>query len=400
MLPTSAPTSQKYRPISFVLDYFGSPIWVPLVIRPEDLTRSEPSRMTVHQTLGKQTVGWVDSFGPGLPTISIAGHTGWRAPVGGSDDGAAQFVRLHDTVFDLWHKGRQAAIDIGQDPTKVKLLFVDDLDAFAWEVAPISFVLRRSKSRPLLMQYNIQLQAVSLTPEVPFQSLASIGDIFSGLGALGSAMRSIFNLVGKVVGGIKKFIGGIASAVNGFLKVFNQVLNAVKTVVGAVVNGVRSIANGIIGIARSMAAAGRNLFQTIAAIRSIPTEFRQAFSQMAAAFAEVFCIFGNSLKAKGKQFQDYSDVYGASNCSSTTGGRPESAYLESSAFNAIRQERQPVVLSSEAAASLTVLAKNDPVLSPMSTAELGRHAGNISTGYAGLDPVFVADVAKTTGATL
>src|SRR5277367_3573779 len=75
------PPSQKVgsAPISFIFIDGSIPApntWtLNLVIRPEELTRTDPSRMTVQQTLGG---AWADDFGPGLGSINISGTTGWR----------------------------------------------------------------------------------------------------------------------------------------------------------------------------------------------------------------------------------------------------------------------------------------------------------------------------------
>lgn len=138
-----APTPQKDRLISIA--------GIRLALRPEDLTWSEPSRMAVINTFGG---AWIDSFGPGIATITIAGHTGWR---GGSDgDWLARFERLHKEVFAGWHDKTKGAADL----TPLAYDFVDGLDERVAKVVPQSFTLRRSRSRPLLVQYNIQLLVI------------------------------------------------------------------------------------------------------------------------------------------------------------------------------------------------------------------------------------------------
>jgi hypothetical protein len=152
---------------------FGSP--VTLKVRPEDLTRTEPSRVSVHQTLGRVVNGWADNFGEGLPSVTIAGTTGWRTSAASGEDGAQAFETLNRLVVHEYHEAKQAAIDSGMDPATVKLLFVDMLDGFTWNVAPMNFVLRRSKSRPLLFQYNIVLQAISTDIDNPLRILRKPG---------------------------------------------------------------------------------------------------------------------------------------------------------------------------------------------------------------------------------
>ena len=60
----------------FVMEENGAVVQsVMLAVRPEDLTRTEPNRATVHQTLGRSVTGWLDDFGVGLPTCNISKHT-------------------------------------------------------------------------------------------------------------------------------------------------------------------------------------------------------------------------------------------------------------------------------------------------------------------------------------
>src|ERR1019366_2426807 len=117
------PSSQKAGdcPISFLLwDTANSPstkVRATLNIRPEELTRTDVSRVTVQQTLGG---AWADDFGPGLAQINISGHTGWRGNRSG--DGAALFTALKANVFDNWHAQRNKAVKAGKDPKDVTLL--------------------------------------------------------------------------------------------------------------------------------------------------------------------------------------------------------------------------------------------------------------------------------------
>ena len=120
------PISQKAgdRPITFGLVDASVPssqiITLDMVIRPEELTRTDVSRATVQQTLGG---GWVDDFGPGLATINISGTTGWRmnaaAQGNAAIDGVDQFAKLKTQTFTGWHKRRNDAVKAGKDPKLV-----------------------------------------------------------------------------------------------------------------------------------------------------------------------------------------------------------------------------------------------------------------------------------------
>jgi hypothetical protein len=387
MATTTPPTDQRagVRPIAFVLDNagsIGSPVTLP--IRPEDLTRNEPSRVSVHQTLGRDVSGWVDNFGEGLPSVTIAGHTGWGA--GGRPDGVEAFNKLNTLVQHDYHKAKQDAIDGGRDPSAVKLLFVDMLDDFCWNVTPTQFVLRRSKSRPLLFQYNITLQAVSTSVDDPLVLLPQFGGFAAGMGALGGAIGAIEGFIGKVrsmvstaVGFINGGLSPIAGAVHQFMGLSTNVFRLTSGVVGALKGGASAITNNLIGIAGDLAKTGVNVFRTISSIAGLPAQLKADLSQVAAAYNEVLCIFKNSLRPK-QVYEDYSPLYGASNCSSTTGGSPASIYADRNAFDLIQTTNQPVSLSSSAISSMSSLSRSDPVLAPMPVGEMARHLNNVVGG--------------------
>jgi hypothetical protein len=146
------PASQKDRPISFLL--FDGDTFIEgrdLIIRPEELSRTEPVRASITQTLGG---AWSDDFGPGLSTITLAGHTGWRGSV--SEDGADQFFQLRKLVVERRQELREDRAKTG-NPDDIQLVFADQLNGHALYVQPTTFQLRRHKTRPLLSQYNISM---------------------------------------------------------------------------------------------------------------------------------------------------------------------------------------------------------------------------------------------------
>lgn len=403
MLSNLAPTSQRYKPISFVLDDQASgaaPVWVPLVIRPEDLTKAEPSRVAMHQTLGIDGAGWIDSFGPGLPTITISGHTGWRRPQLTSSwmtpfellkDGAERFEDLHREVFENFHKYRQGAVDSGRDPNLVKLIFVDDLDGIVFEVVPMSFTLRRSKSRPLLMQYNIQLQVVSRNPEVPFSVSMLLANIQNAIDTFLKTINSLSGVASSISSTIETVADIPGEIVSDFIDVSTNIFDATKNLIATAPNSVPAIANDLIAVARDTAAAGKNAFQAIAATPDIPIEAKAEIIEVSSQYRTAFCLLGNALKENTKGYQDYSDLYGASNCSSTTGGRPASSLSDINPFEEMKPPSSPVNLTVSALAGLTSLSAMDPVLSPMQISEITRNLQAFSGGFSGV-AIWVGDL--------
>ena len=185
--------TQKYRPILMVLHDTGPnhslPIPYLFYTRPEELTISDTSRTTVHQTLGG---AWLDGFGVGLQNIQISGNTGWGQ--GNNVPGELAFHLMYNAVFKQWHEWREDNVKAGFDPNTVKLIFIDLLDLY-WGIAvPMAFTLKRSRSRPLLFLYNINLVMVDTT------------------------ISSISPTVGAAVIAITAGISGAVGAVTGFIK--------------------------------------------------------------------------------------------------------------------------------------------------------------------------------------
>lgn len=389
MQNTVAPFDQRagVRPIAFVLQsgqQFSSP--VTLKIRPEDLTRPETSRATVTQTLGRVQQGWVDSFGEGLPSCRISGHTGWRASTASGEDGAAAFETLNWLVTKGYHQGKQEAIDNGSDPAQVKLLFIDMLDNFCWSVNPAIFELKRNKSRPLLFQYNIFLQAISTDVENQFIVMPFRGTVAGGLSALGGVLGKLGGLLGSIKGWIAQavafkdaLLAPIAATIKKFTDIAHSVFSAVQDVVADVKNGISSTANSFISMASDIASVGVGIYRTISSIASIPGHLKSALGSVAGAFNEVVCIFANSLRQR-KTYDNYDDLFGASNCSSTTGGHAPSLYASSNAFSLMQEERSPLSMTSGALSSISALNQMDPVLVPMPLPEMQRHIEQINDG--------------------
>lgn len=386
---TAPPTDQRsqVKPISFVLQRgtaFGAP--VTLKIRPSDLVRQEPSRTSVHQTLGREVSGWADNFGLALPSCTISGHTGWRAGGVSGLDGAQAFEQLNNLVTRDYHDARQAAIQGGQDPASVKLLFVDTLDNFCWNVAPLAFELRRNRSNPLLFMYNMRLQAISTDIDNPLTQLPFSGTVAAGLTALGGIIGRLESfgawLQTSVATGLKlvdELLAPVALIAQNFYRTTLRVYRAVATIVGALNGGVTGVANDLIAIASDLSRAGINIFRTISAITGLPTQIKSQLMRVAGAYNEAFCIFRNSLRPR-KVYLDYDDLYGASNCSSTTGGRGMSPLSNSNPFDLMFAGGRSFSASSDALSSLSTLNRADPVLVAPDYNEMGRHMDNISQG--------------------
>lgn len=389
MFYSTAPTDQRagVKPIAFTLQTANSlNTPVTLKIRPEDLTRTENQRVTTTQTMGRGIIGWTDHFGEGLPTLNISGHTGWRTAQGSGEDGAQAFNTLNKLIMEDYPQAIQTAIDQGQDPNSIRLLFVDMLDDFSWVVVPQQFVLRRSKSRPLLFQYTMQFQCISTDLENPLMILPFSGSLFSGLKALNNVISTIEGVGSTIEGWIHTAVtikdaalAPIAKTVRLFNESANRIFRTVNGVISTGKNAVNSTANSLINIAHDFAKVGMNIHRTIAAIENVPQDVKHSIMRVSGAYSEAFCIFNNSLKPR-KIYQNYDGLFGASNCSSTSGGNAPSAYANTNAFALLNDKESPVSLTADARASISELGNADPILVPKSINESNRLLNNVVRG--------------------
>ncbi len=389
MFNTVRPTDQRagVKPIAFVLQTDkGVQKSVTLKIRPEDLTRTEVQRVTTIQTMGREEIGWADNFGAGLPTLNIAGNTGWRSAQGSGMDGAQAFEELNTLVMETYPQKVQEAIDNGRDPQDVKLLFVDMLDDFSWVVVPQQFILRRSKSRPLLFQYTIQMQCVSTDIENPMVILPTKGDIPSGLKALDDVVSKIEGFGSDIEGWINDavrykdtMLQPIGNTVKRFTEASARIFKTVSGVISTGQNAINSVGDDLIGLASDFAQVGMNVNRTIGAIAGIPQDLRHSIMRVAGAYSEAFCIFNNSLKPR-KSYQNYDGLFGASNCSSTSGGNAPSAYANTNVFAKMTEGKMDVGVNAGARAALKSVALQDPVLAPSPENETNRLLEEILAG--------------------
>ena len=390
-MPLSPPSPQTSaaRPILFVLKdntntagAISIDNTVQLYIRPEDLTRTDSSRLNAQQTLG-DTI-WADNFGAGMPTINIAGHTGWRRPndlctIDSLHDGIDRFIKLKKVIFTNWHAQRQLALKSGNDPdASIQLEFVDHLDRFACVVAPMSFVLRRSRSRPLLMQYQISMivlnDQIALPPVVGTYPLTGPQKTAT---AFDSILASINAITAKIAS-VRAFIdNSIATPIAAFLSKTAQVFAAVMNAI----NAVQGVTHSLIAVARLAAQCGVNIFRSLAAITTLPNLIRRQIMELGGAFSNILCVLENALVAP-QIYADYDPLFGSSNCSSTSGGRPPSALAGLNPFQYTHPQIVPdaVVATIYAQSTMRQVAAIDVVRSPPSLPQIGSIAAVVAAG--------------------
>lgn len=376
----STPASQKADecPITFVMEdeSAGTSDELTLLIRPEELSIGFPSRMSVNQTLGG---GWADSFGEGIEEGTYAGTLGWRAT--SSDSGGTErLAKMKEFTYSDWHARRAAAVVKGDDPSMVRLILVDTLNNYSRVIAPRIFELKRSKSRPLLSQYRFNF--VMLSKDVTRQDLLLSDTGFGGiLGTIGSWIdsftASINNITNRIREAYKWIDKTIIAPIKKFVATTMRLYNAVKNLVTAGVGIIRQVGS----IATLATQAITNVLRAAAIVINIPNIGKAAIMNVVREYTNLFCLLKNAKKVL--DYEDYSDIYGASNCSSTGGGRSISVYSGSTnnTFAAIAKETpSPVIVTQAASNSMKTLAGTDLVTTPLPSSVIASNLNVINSG--------------------
>jgi hypothetical protein len=375
----SAPPSQKVGdcPISFTIETdWTSPTVLPLNIRPEELTRTEISRTSVQQTLGG---AFADCFGTGLTQINISGNTGWRGFNG--VDGGTFFQELRRASFTLWHKMRADASAGGLDPNGIRMVFTDVLNQTIDVVIPQTFTLRRSRSRPLVCMYQISMIAIGDPP--PSSSSSSSGGFLSGLiQSLG--LQSVVAAIGQIVSAVKAAVNFVESDIIGPITSFMQMAVSVFNTAVAIAETPAALVSLVTGVAQSIAQCGFNMFTTLGAVTSNSANVTGSLMQVQAAFSDVACAFASAI-AQQQTYPVYTGLYGASNCSSTVpGSSPQSQYTLNGTnpfYDVMGTNTPPPIQVSLAAQdAINTILNTDPVLSPLTPAQLATLATTITNG--------------------
>lgn len=379
-----APATQKAsdRPITFVLHDMAArrkPIVQDLVIRPEDLSLNKPSRVNVTQTMGG---AWADSFGVGTQTLQIAGHTGWG--LGDTRSGGDEFRKLHGQCCQQWHNFRAEAIKDGKDPDLVKMIFLDQLDQIEWVVAPTAFSLKRNKSRPLLMQYQIGLVWVSSdvaeTKAIVDRYRGSLVSDLTRQSGLDSLMASIDKIEKAAKSKISSVLGPAQKAFDDVLGLTARGLRVVSRASSAVTGVTGAAGSGVFSLVTSLTRAAGNISSMVAATVSMPMRIKAQFQTVAAALENAFCVLSNALKPS-RVLPNYEGLYGASNCSSTAGGSPISVFDTQNPFPILLPAVTPeATVSPAASAAINEIIVTDPVLVPMALNTMNRNMTTISKG--------------------
>lgn len=378
------PSSQKDRPISFLLFDYGETnplvLYQDLVIRPEEMTYSEPSRLTVTQTLGG---AWLDDFGPGIASISLNGHTGWRGSF--ALDGAEMFATLRDTVFAEWHRRRAERPNDTSGPNAVELVLADQLNNRAMIVAPQTFQLRRHKSRPLLSTFNISLLALEHFYAADIREFQdSIRESITAPNRTALARVALEDNIRKQNEAVSALAESGASqaivdASRDLVTMTNDMLAKINSVAGDIKSGFDTAVGPLLVVGENVLQASRNACQMLAMQSDLALYAKHSLQRIAANYQDAYCNLKNGFE-RFFDLPDFSDLFGASNCSSTGGGRSISPLATQNPFETVYVPAPvPATVDAQADTALRRL-RQDPLTAGFSEAEITQMMRDLTAG--------------------
>jgi len=361
-IPKSQRTADK--PIGFLLwdnDENVVIADIDLIIRPEDVNINNPSRNKTTQTLGS---AWLDSWGKGIVRIRISGTTGWRGD--GIKDGYAYFKELKQSVYDLWHELRANKVSQGVDPGDIQLVYIDQLNEVAVVVEPSSFDLKRNKKQPLIAKYDISMTVLGSIGDFIDDDKDSIAEAISNPKQRFYDVQTNLNGISSdqtsLVGSLKKLGSDIASTAETFVDKSNELLVAIDDLSDSAINPV-------VALSANVQRIGRNAFQLLATPYRLADQVKASAMEISSNFNDAYCSINNGFGVL-KTFPDFSDMFGASNCSSTGGGSPKSKYADTNPFEEIYILDSSSVAVSDAAKDAMSQLYIDPLTSTFSSDEI------------------------------
>jgi hypothetical protein len=180
---------------------------------------------------------------------------------------------------------------------------------------------------------------------------------------------------------LQNFIdASIVAPVRNLMNLSTSVMNQVLGVVDPIKGIISSESSQLIGIASDLAQVGRNVFWAYNSIATLPDTLMHQVSAVANAFENAMCVLKNAFTPE-IQYQDYSDLYGASICSSTIGGSPPSPLAGTNPFESIVTLPSTVVaVTPQAQINIAAMKVSDFIASPATLTSLGSTVTAIANG--------------------
>lgn len=152
-LPETMKKRQFYRQTFEVKNKGKSQYKHTLLVNPEDMSVTEPARITPQQTLGG---AYVAHFGQGMHQVTLGGITGYNARYnseGVLKDGYTEIKDFRKKIYRDFLTTKE---------TQLELFWYNWEDEEYYKIVPTSFRLMRNKAEPMLYRY--ELSFVTMEP--------------------------------------------------------------------------------------------------------------------------------------------------------------------------------------------------------------------------------------------
>jgi hypothetical protein len=201
------------------------------------------------------------------------------------------------------------------------------------------------------------------------------------MSGLDSLTNGITTLNARMADAISWMDANILAPITAFTAMTANVMGQV----GSVITMAGNVSGTLAAAAMMVARAGSNIFYTLGLIVGLPQRIKSQYMAIASIFTTFKCLMQNAFNY-GRAIPDYSAFYGASVCSSTSGGRPLMPYSTTSSLVALAGSAvdggATVNISAAASSALVTVASSDPVLNPLPTSTITAFAGTIADGVA------------------
>lgn len=150
----------------------------------------------------------------------------------------------------------------------------------------------------------------------------------------------------------------IVAPVSAFMSMTTGIFAQVQQIIGSTMQLTGSIVGSALGIAQG----GMNLFRALTGIISLPMDIAAQVMGVAGAYASLYCTLLRMLQ-NILTIPNFGDLYGASGCSSTSGGNPISPLRGTNPFYTMLPTGAmgtETLFVPTAQAAVTQLARMDP----------------------------------------
>jgi phage baseplate assembly protein W/LysM repeat protein len=327
-------------------------------INPEEFNFSRPERVRVVQTLG---FPFVDEYGLGLPTINMRGTTGWHLRSSIGMDGYEAYKALRQDIHDRFYTLRAEKLELGIDPDTIQLRLYNNVDDSAFIVVPTEFRLLRSKSRPLLYQYDLNFIVIRDLTKY-WRDTSEADTLVDWLKAL---LDGRIDILDEAINALYEIAPGLKNLVDATKK-FIQTARAVLTIAGRTS---AIVAKALRDIAQFGDDALNLVRDSQAFINDLGLPIVNAVNTLITVYNEIKCYLSKGIKEHW--LPDFSGIYGTTDCAATRGVASGFKTMEpaSSALDWI-VGLQEAAKNTDVANAVSFVSPEDKLLSRNTTAPL------------------------------